>query len=69
MSASMLITTSGSISVSPNSTSVGSSSFRRTVIVESGSRCWYCTIVFAWRNFGASSSSTASSANSLPIVS
>ena len=39
VSASMLITTSGSISVSPNSTSVGSSSCSRTVIVESGSRC------------------------------
>ena len=69
VSASMLITTSGSISVSPKSTSAGSSSLSRTVIVESGSRWSYWTIVFALRNLGASSSSSASSANSLPIVS
>ena len=38
VSASMLITTSGSISVSPKSTSPGSPSFMRTVIFDSGSR-------------------------------
>ena len=38
------------------------------VIRDSGWRYWYWTIVFAFWNLGASSSSSARSSNSLPMV-
>ena len=57
VSASIVMTTSGSIVVSPQSTTPSSPSIIFTVICDSGLRYWYWTIVFALRNFGASSSS------------
>jgi hypothetical protein len=68
VSASIVMTTSGSIAVSPQSTRPSSPSISLTVMRDSGSRYWYWTIVFALRNFGASSSSSARSSNSLPMV-
>jgi len=68
VSASIVMTTSGSIAVSPKSTWPSSPSISFTVIWDSGSRYWYWTIVFAFWNLGESSSSSARSWNSFPIV-
>jgi hypothetical protein len=67
VSASMVMTTSGSMLVWPQSTWPSSPSTSFTVICDSGSRYWYWTIVFALRNLGASSSSSASCSNSRPM--
>src|SRR4029078_1570562 len=59
VSAAIVITTSGSMLVGPQSTCPSSPSISLTVICDSGSRYWYWTIVFALRNLGASSSASA----------
>src|SRR5919112_5404622 len=68
VSASIVMTTSGSMAVSPQSTWPSSPSISLTVICESGARYWYWTMVFAFWNLGESSSSSARSSNSLPMV-
>jgi hypothetical protein len=67
VSASMVMITSGSMSVGPRSTFGSSFSFIRTVICDSGLRYWYWTIVSALRNLGESSGSTERSSNSFPM--
>ena len=62
-----VLTTSGSMLVWPQSTWPSSPSTSFTVICDSGSRYWYWTIVFALRNLGASSSTSASCSNSRPM--
>jgi hypothetical protein len=57
VSASIVITTSGSSVVAPQSTWPSSPSSSLTVICDSGARYWYWTIVFAFWNFAPSSSS------------
>ena len=68
VSASIVITTSGSMVVWPQSTWPSSPSISLTVICDSGLRYLYWTMVFALRNLGDRSSSSASSWNSLPMV-
>ena len=68
MSASIVITTSGSIvGLAEVHLPVLAVLVIRTVICDSGLRYWYWTIVFALRNFGASSWSSVRSSNSFPM--